>query len=139
MHDEPAERKIAPAALCESMKESIEPPRVLRVERPWGSFQQFVANEPVTVKMIRVLPGCRLSLQRHERRSEYWQVVLGDVEVRLQDARWIARPGDQVWIPAKQAHRMSNVGEGPALILELAFGEFSEDDIVRISDDFGRV
>ena len=35
-------------------------------ERPWGQFQQFVSNEVVTVKIITVDPGQRLSLQTHK-------------------------------------------------------------------------
>ena len=33
-------------------------------QRPWGAFQQFVSNEQVTVKIITVQPGHRLSLQK---------------------------------------------------------------------------
>jgi hypothetical protein len=48
----------------------ISDPRdgIFVVERPWGDFQQFVSNERVTVKIITVQPGYRLSLQTHDHR-----------------------------------------------------------------------
>ena len=48
---------------------------VFEAERPWGGFQQLVSNETVTVKILTVQPGHRLSLQRHESRGEMWQVL----------------------------------------------------------------
>ena len=45
-------------------------------KRPWGGFQRLTHNAASTVKVIEVLPGCRLSLQRHEsRRGELWLVL----------------------------------------------------------------
>jgi mannose-6-phosphate isomerase len=35
-------------------------------------------------------------------------------------------------------HRLSSVGEREARVLEISFGEFDEDDIVRIDDVYGR-
>ena len=43
---------------------------ILVSERPWGQFTRFACNTPVTVKIITVEPGQRLSLQRHELRGE---------------------------------------------------------------------
>ena len=57
-------------------------------ERPWGHFQQFVSNEQVTVKIITVQPGHRLSLQRHDHRGEMWQVLDVPIDVTVDD-----RPG----------------------------------------------
>ena len=52
-------------------------------ERPWGQFEQFVSNERVTVKIITVQPGHRLSLQTHDNRGEFWQVLDGPIEVTV--------------------------------------------------------
>jgi len=38
-------------------------------DRPWGQFEQFVSNEQVTVKIITVQPGHRLSLPPAGRRA----------------------------------------------------------------------
>ena len=63
-------------------------------ERPWGDFRQFVSNETVTVKIITVTPGHRLSLQKHGHRGELWQILdvpmdanYGDESSNLQISR----------------------------------------------------
>ena len=54
-------------------------------ERPWGRFEQFVCNESVTVKIITVNPGERLSLQTHGQRDEMWQILDGPLELQIDD------------------------------------------------------
>jgi mannose-6-phosphate isomerase len=122
------------------MSEQIRDPRdaVFTVARPWGQFQQFVSNERVTVKVITVDPGHRLSLQTHDRRGEFWQVLDGPIEVTVDDRTWSAAPGESVWVPLGSVHRMSNKADRPARLLEIAFGDFDEADIVRIEDDYAR-
>ena len=50
-------------------------PSVKFVERPWGSFKQYAHNQEVTVSLMTVLPGQRLSLQSHTGRAELWIVL----------------------------------------------------------------
>ena len=66
---------------------------IFMVQRPWGNFQQFVSNERVTVKIITVDPGHRLSLQTHDHRGEFWQVLDVPIEVTVGDRTWSCRPG----------------------------------------------
>src|SRR5919198_448128 len=83
--------------------------------RPWGSFTVLDEGEGYKVKRIEVLPGKRLSYQRHARRAEHWMVVVGT------------------------AHRVENPGAGPLVFIEIQRGDYlGEDDIVRLEDDFGR-
>lgn len=107
-------------------------------ERPWGQFEQFVSNERVTVKIITVQPGHRLSLQTHENRGEFWQVLDGPIEVTVGEQTWSAQPGEKVWVPQGAVHRMANQGDAPGRLLEVAFGDFDEADIVRLQDDYAR-
>jgi mannose-6-phosphate isomerase len=107
-------------------------------ERPWGQFQQFVQNQPVTVKIITVQPGCRLSLQRHGHRDEMWQVLDVPIFVEVDGRSWDAEVGEVVWVPSGAEHRMSNQSSQPGRLLEIAFGDFDESDIVRIEDDYAR-
>ncbi|MGB3186552.1 MAG: phosphomannose isomerase type II C-terminal cupin domain [Ornithinimicrobium sp.] len=105
---------------------------------PWGSYRRYVANEPVTVKVITVQPGHRLSLQRHQQRGEMWQILDGPMDVVVDDRRWQAAPSELVWVPPGSLHRVSNPGSVPGRLLEIAFGEFAEDDIERLQDDYRR-
>ncbi|WP_426565260.1 phosphomannose isomerase type II C-terminal cupin domain [Angustibacter sp. McL0619] len=113
-------------------------PRAFVVERPWGQFQQLVSNVPVTVKVITVEPGHRLSLQRHGHRGEFWQVLDVPIDIWLDDEQWVAKPGDQVWVPCGSTHRIGNSGDTAGRLLEIAFGDFDESDIERLEDDYTR-
>ena len=111
---------------------------IFTAERPWGGFQQFVSNEQVTVKIITVQPGHRLSLQKHEHRGEMWTVLDGPMDITVGERTWVAQPGEVIWAPSAELHRMGNSGDAPARILEVAFGHFDEDDIERLEDDYTR-
>ena len=111
---------------------------ILMSQRPWGEFQQFVCNEQVTVKIITVRPGHRLSLQRHDHRGELWQVLDVPIDMTVGDRQWTAARGETVWVPRGAVHRMANPGRFPGRVLEIAFGSFDEDDIHRLEDDYSR-
>jgi mannose-6-phosphate isomerase len=110
--------------------------RSVELGRPWGHFRRFVQNETVTVKVITVQPGHRLSLQRHEHRGEMWQVLDRPMLVEIDGRIWLAEVDEIVWVPAGSEHRMTNQHGQPSRMLEIAFGDFDEDDIVRIQDDY---
>ncbi len=111
---------------------------VFVVQRPWGDFRQFVSNETVTVKIITVAPGQRLSLQRHQHRGEMWQVLDVPMDITVEDRQWVAVAGETVWVPRGSVHRMGNSGAEPGRLLEVGFGHFDEADIERIEDDYAR-
>lgn len=122
------------------MTDALDDPRaeIVVSERPWGRFEQFALNQSVTVKVITVEPGSRLSLQRHTHRGELWQVLDGPLEITVDDRTWQARPGELVWVPQGAVHRVGNPGTERSRFLEVAFGEFDEDDIERLEDDYDR-
>ncbi len=121
------------------MPELVDPrPGMFVSERPWGDFEQFVVNEPVTVKIITVNPGQRLSLQTHEQRAEFWQAIDNPLEVTVGEETRTVTKGEKVWVPQGAVHRMANAGDQPARILEIGFGHFDEEDIVRLEDDYSR-
>jgi mannose-6-phosphate isomerase len=47
--------------------------------------------------------------------------------------------GEELIIPRQTVHRLSAVGEQAVRILEISFGEFDEEDIIRLEDLYGRV
>lgn len=113
------------------------PARRVAERRPWGTFERFTLNQATTVKIIRVDPAAALSLQRHALRSEYWFLLDGAATAVLGDEEVPMEPGGDCFIPAGTLHRLI-AGEAGARLLEIAFGDFSEDDIVRVSDAWGR-
>lgn len=110
---------------------------VLTEQRPWGSFELFTVNENSTVKLLHVRKGKRLSLQYHSKRSELWKIVTGKVSVTINSTTAILSKGEGITIPIGTIHRIKGIED--STILEIAFGEFDENDIIRLHDDFGRI
>jgi len=109
-------------------------------ERPWGSFTVLDEGVGYKVKRIEVLPGKRLSYQKHARREEHWMVVQGVARVTLDGREIDLAVGHIIDIPVGAAHRVANPEAGKLIFIEIQRGSyFGEDDIVRLSDDFGRV
>ncbi|HEX2864548.1 MAG TPA: phosphomannose isomerase type II C-terminal cupin domain [Deinococcales bacterium] len=115
-----------------------EKPSVDLVTRPWGRFLQYAHNQPVTVSLMTVLPGQRLSLQSHTGRAELWIVLDEGACVQVGDTVLYPAANDEVFIPAGERHRLSGVGQNPARVLEVAFGNWQQDDITRYEDDYAR-
>jgi mannose-6-phosphate isomerase len=108
-------------------------------ERPWGSFTVLDDQPTHKVKTITVNPGQRLSYQKHARRSEHWFVVVGTATVTLDGDVLTVPRGNYVDIPTGAAHRIENKGDSDLVFIEVQQGDyFGEDDIVRLSDDYGR-
>lgn len=112
-------------------------PDVALVTRPWGSFKQYANNSDVTVSLMTVKAGQRLSLQSHTGRAELWIVLDDGAEVQIDDATLHPSAGDELWIPAQSQHRLSSCGP-EVRVLEVAFGNWQQDDITRYSDDYAR-
>ncbi|HII67117.1 MAG TPA: mannose-1-phosphate guanylyltransferase/mannose-6-phosphate isomerase [Thermococcaceae archaeon] len=107
--------------------------------RPWGSYTVLEEGERYKIKRLTVLPGMRLSVQRHYHRSEHWVVVRGTAKVKIGDKELLLRPGESTFIPAGVIHRLENPGKVTLEVIETQIGEYlGEDDIERFQDDFGR-
>jgi mannose-6-phosphate isomerase len=108
-------------------------------QRPWGSFTVLDEGAGYKVKRIEVLPGERLSYQKHAQRAEHWMVVRGQARFTLDGAERIVRVGETANIPVGALHRVENPGPELLIFIEIQRGDYlGEDDIVRVSDDYGR-
>jgi len=110
------------------------------VSRPWGSYKNLQVDTAFLVKEINVSPGVQLSLQYHNHRAEHWVVVEGSARVTNGDNVFDLKPNQSTYIPLGVIHRLENIGTTPLRLIEVQTGDLiSEDDIVRVEDDFGRV
>jgi mannose-6-phosphate isomerase len=90
-------------------------------------------------RRIEVLPGKRLSYQKHSKRAEHWFVVAGQAKVTLDDQDIFVPAGQAIDIPIGSAHRVENQSADTLVFIEVQRGTYlGEDDIVRLQDDFGR-
>lgn len=112
---------------------------VERSLRPWGWYETISEVPGSKIKRIGVLPGHKLSLQKHLQRSEHWVVTLGVATVTLGDQTFDLQVGQHLDIAVGQTHRLTNRTQEPVEIVEVQFGAYlGEDDIVRLQDDYGR-
>ncbi len=102
----------------------------------------------VSPKILVVAPGKKLSWQVHERRAELWRVVKGPVGVYTSDTDIqpekmdIYNENDLINLKLGTRHRLVGM-EDWGIIAEIWVHQFpdnpsDENDIRRISDDFGR-
>lgn len=108
-------------------------------QRPWGSYTVLEEGSTFKVKRIEVLPGKRLSYQKHSQRAEHWFVVAGIAKVTLDGREITVSAGEAIDVPVGAAHRVENPGDEALIFIEVQRGNYlGEDDIVRLQDDFGR-
>ena len=123
------------------MSSDIDPSNViseiLTTEKPWGRFIQYVLNQPVTVKILEIHAGEEVSYQYHDQRSELWIPLDEGTCIRLEDEILRPKTMEPIFIPQGAKHQL--IGEAQDYrILEISFGHFDEEDIVRLQDKYGR-
>ena len=109
-----------------------------KTERPWGYYRVLHEVPGMKVKELTVNPGCSLSMQRHNLRSEYWIVSEGNASVERAMSSGYALPGvnmekhDSLDIPVNEWHQLQNLSTNPLRIVEIQYGEQCiEEDIER--------
>lgn len=106
---------------------------------PWGKWEVILDEPDYKVKRITVLPGKRLSYQKHFKRKEHWMIVEGKGVATIDGEDIHLERGKSIDIPQESAHRMANNGNKNLTFIEIQQGEyFGEDDIMRLEDDYGR-
>jgi mannose-1-phosphate guanylyltransferase/mannose-6-phosphate isomerase len=107
--------------------------------RPWGSFEVIDLGEKFKVKKILVNPFSSLSLQKHRHRAEHWVVVRGIADITCEEKNFSLQENQSTFIPQGKVHRLENKTPNILEIIEIQSGEYlGEDDIERISDNYGR-
>ena len=108
--------------------------------RPWGFYIILSEEADHKVKKICIHPKKRLSLQRHQHRSEHWYILEGEALVTLNEKKIPLKKGESLDIPLKGIHRIENQGSSDLTFIEIQKGSyFGEDDIERFEDDYGRI
>lgn len=110
--------------------------RTQKTERPWGYWRVLDDKGTIKIKELVINPGCNLSDQRHQYRTEHWYVLKGSCQIETdynnlknivtlnENNNYVI--GKNVW------HYTSNNGFEPCHVLEVQYGEKCvEDDIER--------
>lgn len=110
-----------------------------QVHRPWGYYQSLKIDAGYQVKKLSLKPKAKISLQKHQHRSEHWVVVKGLAKVTLADQELELHPNQSVYIEKGMVHRLENIGTGNLELIEVQTGDYlGEDDIERLEDVYSR-
>lgn len=112
------------------------------VEKPWGREIWFAHNEQYAGKILEVKAGKRLSLQYHEIKHETMYLLQGrmyfvygnDVQKPEELSREEFAAPRTIIIPPHTIHRVEAIDD--IVLVEVSTPQL--DDVVRLSDDYGR-
>jgi mannose-6-phosphate isomerase-like protein (cupin superfamily) len=110
-----------------------------RVDKPWGSELIWAWTHRYVGKLLTIETGKRLSLQYHEHKDEWIFVLEGRLRLSLQsEAGEVTTselgPGAAAHVRTGRVHRYEAIER--CTLIEVSTPEL--EDVVRLSDDFGR-
>ena len=112
-----------------------------KTDRAWGYYRVLhEVDSHVKLKELTVMPGQRLSMQRHEQRAEFWFVAEGratvytvnphSTEYEILDQ---ASQHEHCWIELGEWHQLCNDTDQPLKLIEIQYGaDCVEEDIERL-------
>jgi len=109
-----------------------------KTERPWGYYRVLHEVPGTKVKELTIMPGQKLSMQRHRNRSEQWHITSGRCVVNEQGNSGYAFPSRELQIHSMYSvpnlgwHQLTNPFDVPCTLVEIQFGtSCTEEDIER--------
>jgi quercetin dioxygenase-like cupin family protein len=110
-----------------------------RVDKPWGHEEIWAQTDRYVGKRLVIEAGKRLSLQYHDVKDEWIQVLSGRLRLTLEDdagalVERVLGPGEGAHVAPHRRHRFEAVERSE--LIEVSTPELS--DVVRLEDDFGR-
>ena len=111
-----------------------------KTDRAWGYYRVLhEVGTHVKLKELTVNPKTCLSMQRHEKRAEFWFVAEGEATVYTVDPYstdydLLASPArhQSTWIRLNEWHQLCNETDQPLKLIEIQYGEDCvEEDIER--------
>ena len=111
-----------------------------RTDRPWGYYRVLhEVGSHVKLKELTVMPGQRLSMQRHDQRAEFWFVAEGRATVYTvnphsteYEVKEKPSQHEHCWIRLGEWHQLCNDTDQPLKLIEIQYGaDCVEQDIER--------
>lgn len=112
-------------------------PKEARTDKPWG-YEILHNRTSFITKTLYIRAGGRTSVHYHEDKDEMMFVHSGLLTIQRgesPDQVKKLKPGEVIWIGAKDLHRLI-ANDGPVMLFEASVGSLT--DVVRIEDDYGR-
>tara|TARA_B100000579_G_C22823058_1_gene851641 strand:- start:566 stop:1996 length:1431 start_codon:yes stop_codon:yes gene_type:complete len=107
--------------------------------RPWGEYKSIHVGNGFLIKILKIYPKSKISLQYHNKRSEHWVVVEGTATVTKGKKTFKLKTNQSTFIKKGEIHRLANDTNNSLTLVEVQTGEYlKEDDIIRLEDIYGR-
>lgn len=108
------------------------------MNKPWGNEKLLASfGSPTVVKIMSIAEGKRNSLHYHNKKTEYVYCLSG-VGMIQRDTELIKLvPKTAIVIDPHITHRITAISD--LEVLEIGYGEYDGEDIVRMEDDYERV
>ena len=108
------------------------------VQKPWGWYRDLERHYDLVIKKLYIKPLSRFSLQKHFKRDEFWYIILErELSLLIVLRRKLNLEIASVLVEGLFTDLKLDV-DGLTFV-EVQKGECSEDDIVRLEDDYNRV
>lgn len=122
-----------------SSQPSVSENTVKRVEKPWGHELIWAKTKDYVGKVLHIKKGHKLSLQYHNFKEETFYIMNGSMTLVHENEQGelvekLMKKGDVHHMFPKKKHRMVAVEDCD--VLEVSTNHL--DDVVRLSDDYGR-
>ena len=106
--------------------------------KPWGTMKTLVVQPGFRALQLTVKAGASTSLQKHYHRAMHYVIVEGTATVTNGGDTFNLYKNESTYIAIGTAHRLSNPGKVPLVVMEVQSGEYlGDDDIVRIDPAVG--
>ena len=111
-----------------------------KTDRNWGYYRVLHEVGPHTkLKELTVMPNQRLSMQRHDKRAEFWFVAEGEATVYTiddastdQEVKCELTVHQNTFINKNEWHQLCNETDQPLKLIEIQYGDHCvEEDIER--------
>lgn len=110
-----------------------------KTPRPWGYYRILhTCGTQVKLKELTVEPKMCLSMQRHEKRAEFWFVAEGTASVYTldfastdHDLKCSLTAHQYTFIQANEWHMLCNETDVPLKLIEIQYGESCEEEDIK--------
>jgi mannose-6-phosphate isomerase len=110
------------------------------IKKPWGYEEIWAETDRYVGKFLHINPGCRLSRQYHNVKTETIRVLEGKLILETSDGAGgfsdrVLDRGEVFHVSPGTIHRFG-ARDVPVVLVEVSTPEL--DDVVRLEDDYAR-
>lgn len=101
------------------------------VFKAWGTRETLVETDTYRVRRVTINSGKSIYSHKHHYRREQWAIIQGKALITLNGEESEYFAGDTIGIERNTFHQISNIGDEPLVVIEIATGDsVGEEDMI---------